>query len=68
MQAAFERDDGIIENEVLVAMGRVELNELRLVVSMAKHYLHPALSKICDTFLDATDEHATKEPPYYWNN
>lgn len=68
MHAAFERSDGIIENEVLIAMDRVELNDLRLVVSMAQHYLHPSLSKICDTFLDATEEETYEEPRYYWNN
>lgn len=56
MEVETQESFGLLENDVIIAMTRQELNDLRLLLSLARYYLHPALSEVGDEFLQATDD------------
>lgn len=56
MEVETQESFGLLENDVIIAMTRQELNDLRLLLSLARHYLHPSTSAVGDDFLQATDD------------
>lgn len=56
MEVEVQDSYGLLPNDVIIALSRKELNDLRLLLSLSRYYLHPSISAVGDVLLAATDD------------